>query len=189
MLADPVYKSIYLNTICEYLDYLDTTKMYPIIDSLANVIRPAVYLEPDSNKMFPNPMFEGGLNSFNASTPMGDIPGLKKFIADRRASVISQLAALMFTCTNSISDLSNQEADVKVYPNPFSNSTTIRIAGVINENYELRIYDMLGREIHPEIKRNADSFIIARGVLKSGIYFYQLRNKTHFISSGKLIVQ
>ena len=189
MLADPVYKTAYLNAICNYLDYFDTTNISPMIDSLANVIRPAVYLEPDSNKMFPNPVFEGGLNSFNVPTPMGDIPGLKKFIADRRASVISQLALMSFTCTNSVNDLSDLKPDVKVYPNPFSTSTTLRIANGTIANDELKIYDMLGREVRPAIIINSDSFVISRGDLKSGMYFYRLINKNLFISSGKLIVQ
>ncbi|MBK8947050.1 MAG: cellulase family glycosylhydrolase [Ignavibacteriae bacterium] len=71
------------------------------------------------------------------------------------------------------------------YPNPFNPNTTIKysipnIASNINSNTELRIYDILGREVKTlvdqfqpagnyEINFNASEF-------PSGVYYYELKN-------------
>lgn len=196
MLNDSTYKTTYLNAVCEYLEYFSNSVLDPKIDSIGNAIRPYIYAEPDSNQMFPEPLFEYGMDTLTLITPMGDIPGLKKFIANRRNNVITELATIPFTCTVGITDLSDFKFETKVYPNPFNTSTILQIispgSGVIN--CELKIYDMFGREVLPEIIHipvaiGIDSFTISRGNLKSGMYFYQVKDKKRFISSGKLIIQ
>lgn len=189
MLVDSTYKTTYLNMICEYLDYFSNTVLDPQIDSIANAIRPYIYAEPDSNQMFSEYGFENGMNAFRVITPMGDIPGLKVFITNRRNNVINQLASLPFTCTVGVQDLSDLKDDLKIYPNPFISSATLKITNVALTNCELKIYDILGREARPEIIRNSDSFIINRGNLASGIYFYQVKDNKRFFAFGKLIIQ
>lgn len=189
MLNDATYKTTYLNAICEYLDYFSNAVLDPKIDSIANVIRPHVYAEPDSNQQFPEFMFESGMDTFSIVNPMVVIPGLKKFITNRRNNVINELALLPFTCTVGIEDLTNLKVNVKIYPNPFSNSTTLEIQTGTLTNYELKIYDIHGSEVHPEIIRNSDSFVISRSNLTSGMYFYRVKDNKQFISSGKFIIE
>ncbi len=77
---------------------------------------------------------------------------------------------------------------VKIYPNPFSNSTTIEITDGIIKNYELTIFDLFGKEVK-QYEISSSKTEISRDNLPSGMYFYQVKNKNQFISSGKLIIQ
>lgn len=75
------------------------------------------------------------------------------------------------------SSMSNSQFAVSIFPNPFSNTATLRITNFAElriTNAELRIYNLLGQEVHPAIIRNSDSFVISRSNLVAGIYFYQL---------------
>lgn len=191
MLAESTYKTTYLNTICDYLDYLDTSVMSPIIDSLAAVIYPAFAAEPDSNQMFPEQLLFATSDTLTIHTPVGDIPGLKKFIVNRRNNVIDEIYSIGWVCAYGSNDFPDLNFNAKVFPNPFSNSTTLQITNEvpITIGIKLKICDMAGREVHPEIIRNSDSFLISRGNLPVGMYFYQVTDNKQLISSGKLIVQ
>lgn len=189
MLTNNTYKTIYLNTICEYLDYFSNAVLDQQIDSIAAAIYPAFVAEPDSNQMFPDQMFYAAIDTMTLHTPMGDIPGLKKFISKRRTIVLNELASLPFICSNGVKDLSALKSEVYIYPNPFSCSATLQISAGEITKYELKIFDMFGREVHPDIIRNSCSFRINRGNLPAGVYIYQLNDKEQFISSGKFIVQ
>jgi len=65
------------------------------------------------------------------------------------------------------------------YPNPFNPSTNIKFdvpkSGVVN----LKIYDMLGREVNTLVNgfRNAGTYEVNfnAGNISSGIYFYRLQ--------------
>lgn len=84
-----------------------------------------------------------------------------------------------------------EKISVKVYPNPFSNSTTLQIipqGGRVITNYELKIYDLFGREVRKYEIGNQKTEIL-RGDLRSGMYFYQVKNEQQMIGSGKIIIQ
>lgn len=157
MLTNSTYKTAYLNTICEYLDYFDDSVLFPQIDSIGNVIRPHIYAEPDSNQMFPDVAFEYGMDTLTIHTPIGDIPGLKKFITNRRANVLNEIASLPFVCTNAVSDLSDAGFDLSVYPNPFSSQITISILANKSEEATISIYTTMGQLIDKlQIRLNAE---------------------------------
>ena len=81
---------------------------------------------------------------------------------------------------------------VSVYPNPFSETATLRITNPSElrmKEVELTMYDMIGKQVHPSIIRNSDSFVIRRGNLPAGIYFYQLLNENEIIATGKLCIE
>ncbi len=83
----------------------------------------------------------------------------------------------------------NNLIDVKVYPNPFNEYTTLRITNSERiTNYELKIYDLLGNEVSVTIIRNSDSFVISSSNMVAGMYFYKLLNKKEIIAAGKIIV-
>jgi hypothetical protein len=65
-----------------------------------------------------------------------------------------------------------------VYPNPFSDNATV----VLNSelpiyNAEFRMFDMMGKEVFSQMLHNpsAEGFIIHRGNLPAGIYFYVIK--------------
>ena len=79
---------------------------------------------------------------------------------------------------------------VNIFPNPFSERATIEVisnqSSIIGS--ELIVYDVLAREIrHVPITDHFSPII--RGNLKSGIYFYELKNNENKICSGKFAVQ
>ena len=67
---------------------------------------------------------------------------------------------------------------ISIFPNPFNASAVLRITN----HGELRIEDIkmlnvVGKEVHPIIIRNSDSFVISRENLSSGIYFLKIKNE------------
>ncbi|MFZ4413230.1 MAG: M6 family metalloprotease domain-containing protein [Bacteroidales bacterium] len=83
-------------------------------------------------------------------------------------------------------------SEVNVYPNPFTEKTTITYSLTKDENVEISIYDITGQEL---IKSDASkqskgnqSFILDASQLSSGIYFYKL-NAGKDTQKGKLFIQ
>lgn len=76
---------------------------------------------------------------------------------------------------------------VKVYPNPFSNSTTLEITNGVTANYKLMIYDLFGRTVYQSQIINHKSEIYLD--LPDGMYFYQVLNKRQVIGNGKIVIQ
>ncbi|OFX56552.1 MAG: hypothetical protein A2046_09695, partial [Bacteroidetes bacterium GWA2_30_7] len=125
---------------------------------------PSVIFNPNTNSFMMWFEAHGGNSNFNIS-----------------------LATAPKTNTN-IVEYHSMESDIIVYPNPFSETTTLEIINWKNQNYELKIYDLFGREerTHKIINQKTE---ILKSDLSSGIHFYQLKDNKQNISSGKLIIQ
>lgn len=85
-----------------------------------------------------------------------------------------------------MSEISTTENNIKIYPNPFSASFTVELEKV--ENSEFVIFDMLG-QIIKNVKINSTKFNIDREEMKSGMYFYQLKNNESVTNNGKLLIE
>lgn len=118
-LNDPDLERQYLNEICALMnDVFYPENIFPRIDSIANVIRPYVNSEPVSNQMFTLDEFEKNLEYTTVNFSfIGQIPGLKQFVSDRRANVTSQLCDLNWSCTYGYA-LADGIQKVEIYPNP-----------------------------------------------------------------------
>ena len=79
---------------------------------------------------------------------------------------------------------------VKVYPNPFVESTTIEIQDGENNTgkYSIVLYDALGNIVLEEFS-NDKLFKIFKSSLSSGIYFYTVKNNLEVIDNGKVIIR
>lgn len=77
------------------------------------------------------------------------------------------------------------------YPNPFNPVTTIRFQVPTAEKVELKVYDMLGREVMTLFNRVAPAGIVDvdfnAGNLASGIYIYRIR-AGNFLAAKKLML-
>ena len=74
-----------------------------------------------------------------------------------------------------------------IYPNPFINFTTIYIKNN-SDQLQLSIYDMYGKRIKLINNISGDKIKIERENLISGIYFYELKQETGDIFTGKIII-
>jgi hypothetical protein len=78
-------------------------------------------------------------------------------------------------------------ADLRVYPNPFVESTTFEVTGVSANSYLLEIVDAQGRLVFNRIHSNA-TFQLYRDQLPAGLLFYRLAADGKPIAAGKLLV-
>ncbi len=80
--------------------------------------------------------------------------------------------------------------DVIINPNPFSSQTTISIFSSIKvENAELKVFDVLGKEMSKTNFDETGNVILNRYNLKSGVYFYRVLQKNKMMATGKLVVE
>ncbi len=75
----------------------------------------------------------------------------------------------------------------KIYPNPFSENTTIEFSNPKHSNYKMVLYNILGKKVLEMNNVTSDKIILKRGSLKSGIYLIELRGEQTYYS--KLIVE
>jgi len=85
---------------------------------------------------------------------------------------------------------------IAVYPNPFSDLTTIEVKDLPEGNYQLEVMDILGRKVLKEkyLSRNLGmengKLILKRGELESGVYVFRiLKNNKQLIGSDKLWIK
>ncbi|PCH91325.1 MAG: hypothetical protein COB85_09225, partial [Bacteroidetes bacterium] len=77
---------------------------------------------------------------------------------------------------------------VSVYPNPFSNETTVRFSNPGGVKHTFYLHDVLGREVKRVEDIRSDKLIFKRGNLSGGIYIYQLEGDKRIIATGKIII-
>lgn len=77
------------------------------------------------------------------------------------------------------------------YPNPFNQSTIINFQCAINEYVQLKIYDLLGREVatlvNEKLQPGSYQFTFNASGLTSGVYFYRL-NSGSFAETKMMIL-
>ena len=60
------------------------------------------------------------------------------------------LAEWLIHCNNNIVKENNNSEEISIYPNPFSNSTTLEIINnkAQNNNYDITIFDVFGKTVY-----------------------------------------
>jgi hypothetical protein len=101
-------------------------------------------------------------------------------------------------CTGSASDTMLVDAclgiteqspfSVQLYPNPFSDFTTIHITGISETKGEVIIYNAPG-QIVKKVPVQKNETIIDKSGMASGLYFYEVIINGSSINKGKLIVE
>jgi hypothetical protein len=78
------------------------------------------------------------------------------------------------------------------YPNPFNPSTNIEYRIPKSEFVSLKVYDVLGREVHTLVNENQragnHSIQFDAGQLASGVYFYILQAGNEFTETKKILL-
>jgi hypothetical protein len=83
--------------------------------------------------------------------------------------------------------VSSETINSYVFPNPVNESATIIVVNERVANCEIKFFDIYGKKIVVDVRRNTDSFTIRKANLPSGVYFYTL-SSGKFTGSGKIIL-
>lgn len=182
MRNNALYLDAYVDRLCSLATYdFTTAHLYPIIDSLANLIRTDVYA--DLNKMYSNQQFEDNIDTPINGGPMGQIPGLKDFIIGRRNALQTQLSSFGCTMVVGSEDGSGSPA-VKVWPNPSSGEFKMEFP--VAEG-QLTVTNMMGQVVlQREVTDYKEEF---RMQLPSGLYCFTLTRAVGEVLKGKLIFE
>ncbi len=78
--------------------------------------------------------------------------------------------------------------EMNIFPNPFSEATTFEIVGDTFDQFEINIYDVMGRHLRSET-HNSNQFAFERKDLSYGTYFFKITTDGQLVSSGKMIIQ
>jgi len=183
MIQNNTYKTAYLDLVYQYLQQdFSPWVFYPVIDSLANVIRPFVYADP--NKQFTNANFD-----FNLDHDMGNIPGLKDFVSARRNNLGVQLVNLGYNAL-AVNEIAGITADFNVYPNPAGEIIFIdnnSISGSPPVFMELN--DALGRSVISKTLLPSGTTSMNLPALPGGVYFCLISNRNGILKRERLIIQ
>lgn len=91
-------------------------------------------------------------------------------------------------CTG-VNEMDGNTISVSASPNPFFTNTFIQITNMnrISE-CELKLYSVLGSEVKANVIRSSNVFIVNRGSLAGGVYFYKVISSGKILGTGKLVV-
>lgn len=77
--------------------------------------------------------------------------------------------------------------NLKIYPNPFTETTTIEFHNPDNSNYQVYITDITGKVVGREEGISTNKVKIDKGSLKPGLYFIELRGERTY--RGRIVVK
>jgi len=88
-----------------------------------------------------------------------------------------------------LASFAKKKISINVFPNPFSESTTISIEGLeYLGNATFTLYNVLGEKVK-SFTVNTPTFSIQREGLQSGVYFYQLNDEKQNSFNGKIVLK
>lgn len=101
------------------------------------------------------------------------------------------------TCNNNCNFLAinhfeeiNKNINVTVFPNPFSESTMIKIQpGIHSTKSNIIIYNISGKVVRTIPVNGSNNIQLNRDELSSGFYIYSLQDEGRVLASGKFIIE
>jgi hypothetical protein len=90
--------------------------------------------------------------------------------------------------TSSIAEVTEQNK-ISVYPNPFTNSTTISINNSLSTNHDLELDDITGQKLK-QLEFTGNTYTLSAEGLAKGMYFIRVTDKDkNVIGTSKIVVQ
>ncbi len=89
--------------------------------------------------------------------------------------------------TADISEYLNITSQISIYPNPFSNATTLK-TNYLFENATLIVYNTLGEQVRKINNIYGQKFTFYRENLDEGIYFYQIEENNIIVSENRFVI-
>ena len=118
-----------------------------------------------------------GSNSVNVNWANASNSGMLWAIESDTNSCQSDTAKLVVTIDSTVAIIENTLLNIKVYPNPFDNYTTIEFDNPQNNIYTIRLIDIRGRLVQ-EHSVNGEKWVIYKNQLKEGLYYLEVEGKT-----------
>jgi hypothetical protein len=87
-----------------------------------------------------------------------------------------------------VKEFGKKENVVLIYPNPLSQTATVRLDNPDNRSYTFSIYNLTGQSTRIIRDITGSEFTFDKGDLVKGVYIYQLRNNTEDYY-GKIIIE
>ena len=97
------------------------------------------------------------------------------------------LAKIGTVTTVGINEITQDENEINIYPNPFTSQTTISFSET-QKNTTIKIMDVVGKEIKT-VLFSGKSLILEKGEMQSGIYFVQITDENKNVINKKIIIQ
>ena len=88
--------------------------------------------------------------------------------------------------TAGVSSIKNATAEIKIYPNPFTSTTTIVFSE--DEWHKIKITDVYGKEVKT-FTISGKQCTIGKGEMSKGIYFVQITDGQKNICNRKIVIQ
>lgn len=79
-------------------------------------------------------------------------------------------------------------ADLRIYPNPFVESTTFEVTGIQADLYHFELYDVQGRQVFNHTYSDS-IFQLFRLQIPSGVLFYRLSADGRPVASGRILAR
>jgi uncharacterized repeat protein (TIGR01451 family) len=77
--------------------------------------------------------------------------------------------------------------DIKIFPNPFSDRTTIELPPQYVGDFKLKFMDLMGKALFEKLM-TGNRIDLERGDVQQGVYLFQIKRKDAVIAVGKLII-
>ena len=82
--------------------------------------------------------------------------------------------------TNPTSLYETNIGTVNIYPNPFTESTTIEFSNPTNELFYFSIYNSMGKLVRPIKEIQSNRLVVYKNELESGLYIIEVMNSNQF---------
>jgi hypothetical protein len=84
-------------------------------------------------------------------------------------------------------DMYGGSTDLLIFPNPFSQSTTVQFNNANSQPYVLVVYDMLGNKVREVKNITSNQVLVEKGNLNAGVYFVELQG-TDRLYRGRVMI-
>lgn len=88
-----------------------------------------------------------------------------------------------------VDELTNGGVELAVFPNPFSDMTSIRVQNLFSAALKGSIIDLTGRTVRDLGNITSDSIDLQRGDLSAGVYFVQVNDSQRVLARQRIVVQ
>ena len=103
-------------------------------------------------------------------------------------SALSSASCGLDCITTNTGESQAPTVQVALFPNPFTESTSINISGLSQRAFTISLYGINGQLLLRE-QLLTPSFELRRGALPAGLYFYRIESEGEMMGSGKVAVQ